>query len=50
MPDDIIGHCARLYEAGAQRVELGTPHGVKQAAAGIHLIGAKVIPALQEYL
>lgn len=49
-PADIIEQCARLYEAGAQRIELGTPHGVMQAATGIHLIGARIIPALKEYL
>ena len=45
-PADIIEHCARLYDAGAQRIELGTPHGVNQAASGIRLIGEQVIPAL----
>jgi len=49
-PADIIEHCARLYDAGAQRVELGTPHGVSEAAAGIRLIGEQVIPALKPYL
>ena len=49
-PADIIEHCARLYDAGAQRIELGTPHGVAEAAVGIHLIGRRVIPALREYL
>ncbi len=47
---DIIAHCERLYDAGAHRVELGTPHGVRQAATGIHLIGRQVIPALADYL
>ena len=49
-PDDIIEQCGRLYEAGAQRIELGTPHGVSEAATGIRLIGEQVIPALREYL
>ncbi len=49
-PADIIGQCERLYDAGAQRIELGTPHGVREAATGIHLIGRKVIPALKHYL
>ena len=48
-PADIIEQCARLYEAGAQRIELGTPHAVNDAAAGIHLIGRHVLPALREY-
>lgn len=49
-PADIIEQCARLYETGAQRIELGTPHGVSEAATGIRLIGEQVIPALREYL
>ena len=49
-PKDIIAQCERLYAAGAQRIELGTPHGVSKAATGIHLIGKEVIPALEEYL
>lgn len=49
-PADIIEHCARLYDAGAHRVELGTPHGAVEAATGIRLIGEQVIPALKEYL
>lgn len=47
---DIIEQCGRLYDAGAQRIELGTPHGASDAATGIHLIGQRVIPALREYL
>jgi len=49
-PADIIEQCARLYDAGAQRIELGTPHGAVEAATGIRLIGEQVIPALSEYL
>lgn len=49
-PADIIEQCARLYDAGARRVELGTPHGAREAATGIRLIGQKVIPALSEYI
>lgn len=49
-PRDIIEQCGRLYDAGAQRIELGTPHGVHKAASGIRLIGERVIPALREYL
>ena len=48
-PAHIIEQCARLYDAGAQRIELGTPHGVNQAATGIDLIGRQILPALQEY-
>ena len=49
-PADIIAQCERLYAAGAQRIELGTPHGVTEAAKGIHLLGQQVIPALQGWL
>ncbi len=49
-PADIIEQCARLYDAGAQRIELGTPHGVSEAGTGIRLIGEEVIPALKPYL
>lgn len=49
-PADIIEHCERLYDAGAFRIELGTPHGVQDAAIGIHLIGQQIIPALKSYL
>ncbi|MDE2950885.1 MAG: LLM class flavin-dependent oxidoreductase [Chloroflexota bacterium] len=49
-PDDVIGQCERLYEAGAGRIELGTPHGAREAATGIHLIGQRIIPALKPTL
>ncbi len=49
-PKDIIKRCEALYDAGAQRIELGTPHGVKDAATGIHLIGRQVIPSLRPHL
>ncbi len=49
-PRDIIAQCERLYDAGAFRIELGTPHGVADAAKGIHLIGKQVIPALKPFL
>ena len=46
-PDDIIAQCQRIYDAGAQRIELGTPHGVRDSARGIRLIGQRVLPALE---
>ena len=49
-PADIIRQCEDLFNAGADRIELGTPHGVQRAAAGIHLIGQKIIPALKSHL
>ena len=47
---DIIAQCERLYNAGAQRIELGTPHGVNDSARGIQIIGEKVIPALGDWM
>ena len=47
---DIIGQCERLFDAGAQRIELGTPHGVAESARGIRIIGEQVIPALDGWL
>lgn len=46
-PQDIISQCEALYDAGVARIELGTPHGARAAAAGIHLIGRRIIPALK---
>jgi 5,10-methylenetetrahydromethanopterin reductase len=48
--NDIIRQCEQLFDAGAHRVELGTPHGVNQSATGIHIVGKQVIPALKAYL
>lgn len=45
-PADIIRQCEALYDAGASRVDLGTPHGLNPAT-GIDLIGKQVIPALR---
>ena len=44
---DIIEQCERLFDAGAHRIELGTPHGVAESARGIRLIGEQVLPGLQ---
>lgn len=46
--EDIIRQAERLLAAGAGRVEFGTPHGL-DAAAGIRLLGEKVIPALRSF-
>lgn len=48
--NDIVRQCERLFDAGAHRIELGTPHGVNESATGIHIIGKQVIPALSSYL
>jgi 5,10-methylenetetrahydromethanopterin reductase len=48
-PADIIEHSQRLFAAGANRIEFGTPHGI-ESVTGIRLIGEKVIPALRRHL
>lgn len=43
---DLIRQAEALYAAGAARIEFGTPHGLP-SAAGIQMIGEKVLPALR---
>lgn len=45
-PDDIIRHVGELADAGATRVEFGTPHGLDEAQA-IRLLGERVLPAFR---
>lgn len=45
-PRDVIAHAERLFAAGAERIEFGTPHGLPPET-GIHLLGREVIPALR---
>lgn len=47
-PDDVINLTSRLFDAGAGRVEFGTPHGLNPET-GIRLLGEKVIPALRQH-
>jgi len=42
-PADIISQVEKLIEAGASRIEFGTPHGLS-SAEGIRLLGEKVLP------
>ncbi len=42
-PQDIIRQVEKLIEAGASRVEFGTPHGL-YPQEGIRLLGEKVLP------
>jgi 5,10-methylenetetrahydromethanopterin reductase len=44
--DDIIRQTERLFDAGASRVEFGTPHGLIPEV-GIKILGEKVLPALK---
>ena len=43
-PDDIIALSEALFDAGASRIEYGTPHGLT-ADSGLRLLGEKVLPA-----
>lgn len=45
-PAEIIDHCEALFDAGADRIEFGTPHGVS-TASGLDLLGRSVLPALR---
>ncbi len=45
-PDQIARQAQVLFDAGASRVEFGTPHGFTDAA-GIRLLGEQVLPALR---
>lgn len=45
-PADLVSQAERLFTAGVDRVEFGTPHGLNPYE-GIRLIGEKVIPALK---
>ncbi len=44
-PDQVAAHVEALFDAGADRVDLGTPHGLT-AERGVELIGARVLPLL----
>ena len=45
-PDEIADHALALLDAGAQRVEFGTPHGLTPES-GLRLLGARVLPAIR---
>jgi 5,10-methylenetetrahydromethanopterin reductase len=45
-PADIIRQTEALFDAGASRVEYGTPHGL-QAETGLRLLGEQVLPAFR---
>jgi 5,10-methylenetetrahydromethanopterin reductase len=45
-PDHVAGQAQRLIDAGARRVEFGTPHGLTDAG-GIELLGRRVLPQLE---
>jgi 5,10-methylenetetrahydromethanopterin reductase len=44
-PAEVAAHAATLFDAGATRIEFGTPHGLTPES-GLHLLGTRVLPAL----
>jgi 5,10-methylenetetrahydromethanopterin reductase len=44
-PEDVAQQAAALYEAGAARVEFGTPHGLTPRR-GVDLLATRVLPEL----
>lgn len=46
-PAAVAEHATAVFEAGASRVEFGSPHG-RTSAYGVELIGKKVLPAVRE--
>lgn len=47
-PTDLVDQTLALHDAGAQRVEYGTPHGVTPQH-GLRLLGEKVLPLLRQF-
>jgi 5,10-methylenetetrahydromethanopterin reductase len=45
-PEQVAAHARRLYEAGATRVEFGTPQGLS-TAGGVDLLATRVLPLLR---
>jgi len=46
-PGAVAAHAVEILQAGADRVEFGTPHGTT-ADHGLELLGARVLPAVRE--
>src|SRR5262249_57951118 len=46
-PEEVAEHAASLYEAGAVRVEFGTPTG-RTTADGVELLCERVLPFLSD--
>jgi 5,10-methylenetetrahydromethanopterin reductase len=46
-PAEIAAHARRLFDAGAKRVELGTPQGLTNAG-GVQLLCDRVLPLLRD--
>lgn len=45
-PEEVAAHAQRLFDAGAKRVEFGTPQGLT-TAAGVDLLCDRVLPLLR---
>jgi 5,10-methylenetetrahydromethanopterin reductase len=45
-PEEVAAHALRLYDAGAKRVEFGTPQGLT-TAGGVELLCDRVLPLLR---
>lgn len=48
-PHDVTRQVLALFDAGASRVELGTPHGL-HGPSGLELLGREVLPAVRAAL
>ncbi|GAB2985194.1 LLM class flavin-dependent oxidoreductase [Actinotalea caeni] len=46
-PEEVAEQTIELFGSGADRVEYGTPHGVDSGAAGIRLLGERVLPVVR---
>ena len=46
-PAQIAGQAQTLFEAGARRVEFGSPHGLDERA-GVDLLAREVVPRLRD--
>ena len=47
-PEQVAAQARAVLAAGAGRVDFGTPHGLS-GAAGVHLLGSRVLPLLRGY-
>jgi 5,10-methylenetetrahydromethanopterin reductase len=45
-PEEVAEHARQLYDAGATRVEFGTPQGLS-TADGVELLAGRVLPLLR---
>ena len=45
-PEQVAAQAAAVFDAGASRVEFGTPHGLTPRT-GIDLLGRRVLPLLR---